>query len=115
MKVMMVATQCGGLTALVQLNSTFLTRKYPKCISPSYSCCLRYANDSLSRHRFRSGKTLLPDIKATNRRCWRRVLWATLSVHLLTPPRDRTLGMRFSRSRLLRKHQHSHPRRPRGS
>ena len=50
-KVLLVATQCGGLTEFLQLHSSFLTREYPKSISPSYRCGLRYANESLSPHR----------------------------------------------------------------
>ena len=59
MKVMVVATQCGGLTAFLQLHSSFLTREYPKGISPSYRCGLRYANESLSHH----GQSSVPKSK----------------------------------------------------
>ena len=48
------------------------------------------------------GGTSLPDMKTTYHRCCRSVFWATLNVHLLTPPRERTLGTK-SGSRLLRK------------
>ena len=70
---MVVATQCGGLTAFLQLHSSFLTREYPKSISPSYRCGLRYANESW----FRSRNTLLPDMKTTNSRCLLRVPYST--------------------------------------
>ena len=59
MKVMVVATQSGGLTAFLQLHSSFLTREYPKSISPSYRCGLRYANESLSHH----GQSSVPKSK----------------------------------------------------
>ena len=44
----------------------------------------------------------LPDVNTTYRHYC--VLWATLGLHLLTPPHKRTLGMRLSRSLSLRKH-----------
>ena len=53
------------------------------------------------------GGTSLPDMKTTYHRCCRSVLWTTLSVHLLTPPRERTLGTSSRLRSLRKKHQHS--------
>ena len=54
----------------------------------------------------RSREILLLDEKTTYRHCCRGILWLTLGVHLLTSPCDRTLVMRLSRPRSLRKYQH---------
>ena len=58
-KVMVVVTQCGGLTAFLQLHLSFLNSEYPKGISPSYRCGLRYADESLSHH----GQSSVPNSK----------------------------------------------------
>ena len=80
-------------------QASFLTRECPKGISQSYhwgvDIC-KWITHSIKSGSSSVQETLLPKMKTTYHCCCWSVLWNNLSVHLLTPPHERTLGIVLS-------------------
>ena len=98
------------IKSLVQnQHGWFLTQGYPKGIQRCFCDWFRYANVSLAHFAL----TEIDFSAATRTHCpiWKRhsslLPKGSCVVQSLTHPRERILGTTLSRSRSLRKHQHS--------